>query len=198
MQKTNGHRDTDIFINNRRFDCRDTRVTRQMSLRNRRCVIDDHSAVVQEPFDNIDGVLRRAEVFVELFHTAVRIGQGDIVPRVDVDFVQIGCAEERSQDRIFYHFGVQAVNELFFREAVDKVSTIEDEFLDIGLQLITLMRIGQHGSIVLGDILLCFREKVIKLNPYHKPPPCRQSPASAPQTVCPLSSHEACLAEAVL
>ena len=118
MQKTNGHRDTDIFIDNRRFDRRDTRITRQVSLRNRCGVIDDHSAVVQKPFDNVNGVLRRAEVFFELFHTAVRIGQGDIVPRVDVDFVQIGCTEERSQDRIFHHFGVQAVNELFFREVV--------------------------------------------------------------------------------
>ena len=46
MQKSDRYRDTCFLIHDRRFDCRDTGVIRQVALSNGRGVVDDHATVV--------------------------------------------------------------------------------------------------------------------------------------------------------
>ena len=198
MQKSDRHRDTCFLVHDRRFDCRDTGVVRQVSLSNGRGVVDDHATMVQQSLDDVDGVRRTAEVFLQLDHSTVRVGQRNVIPCVDVDLVEVSRTEERSEDGVFHHLRIQAVDELFLCEAVDEEATVEDIFLNIRLELVVLLLVGECRCVVFCDILLCFSEEVIKFNPYHTPPPDRQYLSCGSQSVYPRFSQRACLAASVL
>ena len=161
MQKSDRYRDTCFLIHHRTLDCRDTGVVRKVSLCNGSGVIDDHAAVMQQPFDDIDCVRRRTEMFFELDHSAVRVGQRNVIPCVDVDLVEVSRTKEGREDGVFHHLRIQTVNELVFGKAVDKETTVKDIFLDIRLELVVLLFIGECCCVVLGNILLCLSEEVI-------------------------------------
>ena len=154
MQKTDRNRNPRFLIHNRAFDRRDTGVPGQMSLCNWRGVINDHSTVMQQPFDDVNGVLRRSEVFLEFFHSAVRIGQRDVIPCVDVDLVNVGRNEKRCEDRILHHFRIQTVDEFFFGEPVDEKPAVKDILFNIRFELIVLLLVGECRCVILGNILL--------------------------------------------
>ena len=194
MQKSDRYRDTCFLIHNRRFDCRDTGVVRQVALGDRCGVINDHSAMMQQPFYDVDCVGRTAEVFFELDHSAVRVGQRNVIPCIDVYLIEVSRTEERSEDGVFHHLRIQAVDELVFGEAVNDEATVKDIFLNIGLELVVLLLVGKGCGVILGDILLCLSKEVIKFNPYHTPPPYLRCPASLLQISCRSSSRGACLA----
>ena len=100
-------------------------------------------------------------MFFELDHSAVRVGQRNVIPCVDVDLVEIGCPKEGGEDGVFHHLRIQTVDELVFGKAVDKETTVKDIFLDIRLELVVLLFIGECCCVVLGNILLCLSEEVI-------------------------------------
>ena len=194
MQKSDRHRDTCFLVHDRRFDCRDTGVVRQVSLCDRRGVVNDHPTMMQQPFDDVDRVRRTSEVFLQLDHSSVRVGQRNVIPCVDIDLVEISRAEERSEDGVFHHLRIQAVDELVFGETVNDEAAVKDIFLNIGLELVVLLLVGKGCGVILGDILLCLSEEVIKFNPYHTPPPFRQYRSSLLRIVCRRSSRGAFLA----
>ena len=194
MEQTDGYRDTCFLIHNGTLDCRDTSVVGQVSLSNGRGVVDDHATMVQQSLDDVDGVRRTAEVFLQLDHSTVRVGQRNVIPCVDVDLVEVSRTEERSEDGVFHHLRIQAVDELFLCEAVDEEATVKDIFLNIRLELVVLLLVGECRCVVFCDILLCFSKEVIKFNPYHTPPPYLRCPASLLQISCRSSSRGACLA----
>ena len=164
-----------------------------MSLRDGRCVVDDHSAVVEQPLHDIHGVFGSMEVFFELFHTTVRPRQDDIVPGVHVDLIEFGVPEERCQDRIFDHFAVQAVDQLFVRKSFHEESLIEDVFLDIRLELIVLVFIGQRSRVVFGDEVLSVGKDIPEVTVLHTRPPFRRSPSYGNRSACLWSAHTAFL-----
>ena len=123
-------------------------------------------------------------MFFELDHSAVRVGQRNIIPCVDVDLIEVSRTEERREDGVFHHLRIQAVDELVFGEAVNDEAAVKDIFLNIGLELVMLLLVGKGCGVILGDILLCLSEEVIKFNPYHTPPPYLRCPASLLQISC--------------
>ena len=141
---------------------------------------------------------RTSEVFFELDHSAVRVGQRNIIPCVDVDLVEVRRTKERCEDGVFHHLRIQAVDELVFGKAVNKEAAVKDILLDIRLELVVLLLVGEGCGVILGDILLCLSKEVIQFNPYHTPPPCLRCPASLLQISCPLSLRGACLAASAL
>ena len=193
MQKTDRNRNPRFLVHNRAFDRRDAGIVREMSLCNRRGAVNDHSAVMQQPFDDVNGVLGAAKMLGELFRSAVRIGQRDVIPGVDIDLVNVGRTEKRCEDRILHHFGIQTVDELLISKARNKKPAVKDILFDIGFELVVLLLVGERRRVIPCDMLLCFGEQVIQFNPYHTPPPDRQSLSFGFQSVYPRSSRRACL-----
>ena len=119
-----------------------------MSLRDRHGVVDNHAAVVQKAFDDIDRMTGRVEVFFGFDHSAVRVGQHHIVPCVDIDLIDVGGAEIGCQNRIFDHFGVETVDKLFIGEAVHQIAVVQHKFFDIRLELIVFVLVHERGGVV--------------------------------------------------
>ena len=65
MQDTDGSRNADVFIDERRDQRRDTDVVSQMSLRHRRGLVNDYVALMEQPFYNIHRVLGRIEMLFQ-------------------------------------------------------------------------------------------------------------------------------------
>ena len=148
MQKTNGNGNAAILIHNGTLDRRNTGIAGQVSLRNGHGVVDNHAAVVQKTLDDIDRMTGRVEVFFGFDHSAVRVGQHHIVPCVDIDLIDVGCAEIGGQNRIFDHFGVETVDQLFIGEAVHQVAVVQHEFFNIRLELIVFVLVRERGGVV--------------------------------------------------
>ena len=74
----------------------------------------------------------------------VKIRQGDIVPSVHVDFLEIGRPEERSQDAVFCHLAVELVDEFLCGEVFNVIIVISKILVDIRLELIQLVLIGER------------------------------------------------------
>ena len=148
MQETNGNGNAAVLIHNGTLDCRNTGIAGQVSLRDRHGVVDNHTTVMQKAFDNIDRMTGRVEVFFGFDHSAVRVGQYNIIPCVDIDFIDVGCAEIGCQNRIFDHFGVETVDQFFIGEAVHQVAVVQHEFFNIRLELIMFVLVRECGGIV--------------------------------------------------
>ena len=79
--------DTAILIHNRFFECGDTGITRQMPLRHGCGIVNDHARMMEQRFYNIYSVLWVVEMLRCFLNMAVCIGDGNIVPPVDIDFL---------------------------------------------------------------------------------------------------------------
>ena len=149
VQESDGNRHTAILVYDGVLERGDTGVSWKMSLRCRRSVVDDHSAVMEQTLDDIHRVLRAVEVILEFDDRAVKIRQGDIVPAVHVDFLEIGRSEERGQHAVFCHLAVELVDEFLRGEVFNVIIVISEILVDIRLELIQLVLIGEHGSVML-------------------------------------------------
>lgn len=149
MQESDGNRHTAILVHDGVLERGNSRVPGKMSLRCRRGVVDDHSAVMEQTLDDIHRVLRAVKMILELDDGAVEIGQGDIVPAVHVDFLKIGRTEKRSQDAVFCHLAVELVNEFLCGEVFNVVVVVAEILVDIRLELIQLVFVGKDRGVVL-------------------------------------------------
>lgn len=86
---------------------------------------------------------------LELDDGAVEIGQGDIVPAVHVDFLEIGRPEKRSQDAVFCHLAVELIDEFLCSEVFNVIVIVTEVFVDIRLELIQLVFVGKDRGVVL-------------------------------------------------
>ena len=87
--------------------------------------------MVQKPFYHIYGVLRIIEMLFGFFNMTVRIGYGDIVPTVDIDFFNLIATEIFRKHRIFRHFGIQLVCKLTKCHTFNLKAAVVQILLDI-------------------------------------------------------------------
>ena len=103
-------------------------IAAEMPLRHWCRFINDHIALVQQSLHNINRVLGRIEMLLELHRFPVRVGDGNIIPGVDIDFFYVVLSEKRRDDRKLRHFPVQFFGHILLRQIGYGVAVVVQVF----------------------------------------------------------------------
>ena len=109
-----------------------------MSLSNWCRVVHNHAGMMEQSLHDIHSMLCISEMLLQFFHATIRIGQYNIIPRVDVNLVKVVRPQIRGKNGVFNHFRINTVDERFLIKTWHKVASIQNEFLYIGFQLVVL------------------------------------------------------------
>ena len=154
MQEPDGGGDAVDRVHHRRFQRGKPRVIGEMSLSNGRGVIQNHTAVLKQALDNVLRMLGTMKMFRRLDDASVRSCKGNIIPRIDVDFLQFISPKIRRQYGILRHFPIQPFRQFLRRHPLDLKVTIPHKLLDIGAELGQLFLVGQYGCVFPRNMFL--------------------------------------------
>ena len=112
-----------------------------------RSVIQNHSGDVQHSPDNVYGVLGRLEFLVDFDVRAVGILHLNIVPGIDVDFLDSRAENVLCEERKLRHFGVELIHKFGLRQPLNGNTVIEQIFADVPLDLLLYIIVARINVI---------------------------------------------------
>ena len=110
--------------------------------------------------DDIDGVLRRGKVLVELFVSPVGILHLHVPPGVDVNLLNAVTIDVFREKAELGHFGVECVNELSVAHAVNRETFFAEIIRNIAPERLALVLAAAGDDLRVGrrNIVLCLAQ----------------------------------------
>ena len=93
-------------------------------------------------------------MLLSLLNVTVGVGDGDVVPAVYVDLLDLVPAKVLCENRVFSHFGVKPVGHILEAHALNLISAVVEILLDVGAKLDEFGAVGQCRRVILGNIFL--------------------------------------------
>ena len=107
-------------------------------------------------------------MFCQFFNPPVQMRQGDVVPTVDIDLLNIGILQPRGQDGILRHFRIQTVGQRLSCKASHRVARVVQVLCDIRPQFGSLAPVNQCLRIMRGQIPLRQLQERIQFHLFHR------------------------------
>ena len=104
----------------------------------------------------------------QLFNPPVQMRQGNVIPTVDIDLLNVGILQPRGQDGIFRHFGKESVLQRFARVPRHRIARVVQILCNIRPQFCSLAPVNQCLRIMRGQIPLRQLQERIQFHLFHR------------------------------
>ena len=101
------------------------------------------------------------------FNMSVKMGDGNIIPAIDIHFFNVRIRQIPGQYRILRHLGIEPFNKGLSIVTHDKIFGIIKILTDICFQLRRFFPVNQCGGVIFCNIPLCKIDKKRQFNLRH-------------------------------
>ena len=120
-------------------------------------VVQYHATDMEHAADDIDGVFRAVEVFLQLDRFTIGVQYLDVTPGIHINFFNAGPEDVLGKQTELGHLRVEGIHQLVAGIAFDRDAAVLHIFGDVPLDLglgVFIAALSDKGGIFTGDVLL--------------------------------------------